>query len=128
MFDQKRYVNEFIKDHYRAFKIRVRNEDEVMLRHLEGVPNLNAYILKLVEEDIRRSRTYPFIDPAVSIDFALSRTMQELVDAAEKADILGDYGLYMNLADAIDSQGKKETSKHLLSESQWKQLTKRYRP
>ena len=34
--------------------------------------------------------------------------MQDLVVKAEKADILEDYGLYMNVADAIDSQAKKE--------------------
>lgn len=44
--------------------------------------------------------------------------MKKLVDEAEKADILQDYGLYMNIADAIDSQGKKETTHHRLRESE----------
>lgn len=34
--------------------------------------------------------------------------MTDLVNKAEEADILDDYGLYMNLAYAIDSQGKKK--------------------
>ena len=35
-------------------------------------------------------------------------------------------GLYMNLADAIDSQEKKETTHHIIRESEWKKLIKRY--
>ena len=46
---------------------------------------------------------YNYINNDVIIDFELSHTMKDLVDKAEKADILEDYGLYMNLADAIDS-------------------------
>ena len=45
---------------------------------------------------------------------------------AEEADLLDDYGLYMNIADAIDSQGKKETSNHIITETEWKMLTRRY--
>lgn len=56
----------------------------------------------------------------------MSKTMQDLIDQAEVADILDDYGLYMNLADAIDSQGKKETTHHIIRESEWKKLTMRY--
>lgn len=69
---------------------------------------------------------YNYINNDVKIDFELSHTMQDLVDKAEKADILEDYGLYMNLADAIDSQAKKEVSKHLITESEWKKLVSRY--
>jgi len=126
MFDQKSYVNGFIKDHYKTFKVRVKNEDAITLAMLSKVPNFNQYVLGLIAEDIQRKRGYPFIDNDVVIDFELSKTMKDLVDEAEKADILEDYGLYMNLADAIDSQGKKEASKHLLSESQWRKLTRRY--
>ena len=69
---------------------------------------------------------YNYINNDAKIDFELSHTMQDLVDKAEKADILEDYGLYMNLADAIDSQAKKEVSKHLITESEWKKLVSRY--
>ena len=55
-----------------------------------------------------------------------TRPGSALVDEAEQADILEDYGLYMNIADAIDSQGKKEVTHHQLRESEWKKLTKRY--
>ena len=62
----------------------------------------------------------------IKIDFELSHTMNDLVDKAEKADILEDYGLYMNLADAIDSQAKKEVNRHLITETEWRKLVKRY--
>ena len=126
MFDQRNYVKGFIKEHYRTYKVRVKNEDVVTLAALSKVSNFNQYVLGLIAEDIQRRREYPFIDNRIVIDFELSKTMKDLVDEAEKADILGDYGLYMNLADAIDSQGKKETSKHIISESQWRKLTSRY--
>ena len=61
---------------------------------------------------------YNYINNDVKIDFELSHTMKDLVDKAEKADILEDYGLYMNLADAIDSQAKKEVSKHLITDNE----------
>ena len=69
---------------------------------------------------------YNYINNDVKLDFELSHTMKDLVDKAEKADILDDYGLYMNLADAIDSQAKKEVSKHLITETEWKRLVRRY--
>ena len=77
-------------------------------------------------DDIYRNRTYHYINNEITIDFEVSRTMQNLIDEAEKADILEDYGLYMNIADAIDSQGKKETTHHIIRESEWKKLTRRY--
>ena len=69
---------------------------------------------------------YNYINNDVKIDFELSHTMQDLVDKAEKADILEDYGLYMNLADAIDSQAKKEVYRHLITETEWNKLVSRY--
>ena len=52
--------------------------------------------------------------------------MSDLVKKAEDADILNDYGLYMNIADAIDSEGKKEATHHIISETEWRKLVKRY--
>lgn len=52
--------------------------------------------------------------------------MADLVKKAEDADLLEDYGLYMNLADAIDSQGKKEATHHLITEKEWRKLVSRY--
>lgn len=126
MFNQQKYINDFIKDNYKTLKIRIRKDDKLLIAKLLEVDNINKYISSLILEDIYRNRVYHFIDNDIDIDFELSKTMQDLVDEAEKADILNDYGLYMNVADAIDSQGKKETSHHIIRESQWKKLTKRY--
>jgi hypothetical protein len=126
MFNQQKYINSFIKDNYKEIKIRIRKDDKLLLNKLKEVDNVTKYISSLIVEDIYRNREYHFINNDIMIDFPLSKTMQDLIDEAEKADILNDYGLYMNIADAIDSQGKKETTHHLLSESEWKKLTRRY--
>lgn len=126
MFNQQKYINSFIKDNYKELKIRIRKDDKLLLNKLNEVDNVTKYISSLIIEDIYRNREYHFINNDIMIDFPLSKTMQDLIDEAEKADILNDYGLYMNIADAIDSQGKKETTNHLLRESEWKKLTRRY--
>ena len=126
MFDQQEYINNFIKNNYKSLKIRIRKDDKLLMHQLSKVDNINKYISSLIMDDIYRNRSYNYINNDVEIDFALSKTMQSLVDEAEKADILEDYGLYMNIADAIDSQGKIETTHHQLRESDWKKLTRRY--
>lgn len=126
MFNQQKYINSFIKDKYRTLKIRIRKDDVLLMSKLDSVANINKYISSLITKDIYKNRIYHFINNDIEIDFELSKTMQNLVDEAEKADILDNYGLYMNYADAIDSQAKKETTHHLLLEGQWKKLTKRY--
>ena len=126
MFNQQEYINEFIKDTYKNLKIRIRKDDALLINKISKVENINKYITSLILEDIYRNRSYKFINNEVEIDFELSKTMKDLVEQAEKADILEDYGLYMNISDAIDSQGKKETSHHIIRESEWKKLTRRY--
>ena len=126
MFNQQKYINSFIKDNYKELKIRIRKDDKLLLNKLNEVDNVTKYISSLIIEDIYRNREYHFINNDIMIDFSLSKTMQDLIEEAEKADILNDYGLYMNIADAIDSQGKKEATHHLLRESEWKKLTRRY--
>ena len=126
MFNQKKYINSYIKDNYKDLKIRIRKDDRLLLNKLSEVSNITKYISSLIVEDIYRHHVYRFINNDIEIDFPLSKTMQDLADEAEKADILDDYGLYMNIAYAIDSQGKKETAHHILKESEWKRLTKRY--
>ena len=126
MFNQQKYINSFIKDNYKELKIRIRKDDKLLLNKLNEVDNVTKYISSLIIEDIYRNREYHFINNDIMIDFSLSKTMKDLIDEAEEADILNDYGLYMNIADAIDSQGKKEATHHLLRESEWKKLTRRY--
>lgn len=126
MFNQQKYINSFIKDNYKELKIRIRKDDRLLLNKLSEVDNITKYISSLIVKDIYSNHKYRFINDDIAIDFSLSKTMQDLVDEAEKADVLNDYGLYMNIADAIDSQGKKETAHHVLRESEWKKLTMRY--
>lgn len=126
MFDQKKYINDFVKENYKTVKFRIRKDDKVTMKKINSVKNINQYLLSLVNKDIYDNRIYNFINNDINIDFELSRPMKKLIDDAEEADYLEDYGLYMNLAYAIDSQGKKETSHHIIRESDWKKLVKRY--
>lgn len=126
MFDKQKYINSFIKNNYRTIKLRVRNDDKILINKTNNVDNINKYILDLIKNDILENRVYNYIDNDIEIDFELSITMTDLVNKAEEADILDDYGLYMNLAYAIDSQGKKEASQHIITETEWKKLTRRY--
>lgn len=126
MLDQQKYINSFIKNNYRTIKLRIRNDDKLINSKINSVDNINKYILNLIKKDIYENRAYNYIDNSIKIDFDLSITLKDLVNKAEEADILDDYGLYMNLADAIDSQGKKEVSQHIITEKQWEKLTRKY--
>lgn len=126
MFDKQKYINSFIKNNYRTIKLRIRNDDKILINKTNNVDNINKYILDLIKNDILENRVYNYIDNDIEIDFELSITMTDLVNKAEEADILDDYGLYMNLAYAIDFQGKKEASQHIITETEWKKLTRRY--
>lgn len=126
MFDQQKYINAFVKNNYKDIKVRIRKDDRLLMHKINEVNNINKYISNLILDDIYRNRKYHFINNDIKIDFEVSKTMQNLIDQAEVADILDDYGLYMNLADAIDSQGKKETTHHIIRESEWKKLIRRY--
>ena len=126
MFNQQEYINDFIKNTYKTIKLRIRNDDKLLINKINSVDNINKYLIELITKDIYENRKYNFINNDIVIDFDLSNTMSDLVDKTEKADILDDYGLYMNLADAIDSQAKKEVSKHLITETEWKRLVRRY--
>ena len=126
MFDQNKYVNEYVKDNYRTIKFRVRKDDKLVSYKLENTDNINRYIYNLILKDINDNKTYNFIDDSVDITFELSEPMKKLVNDAEIADYMNDYGQYMNYAYAIDTRAKNETNKHLLTEGQWNRLIKRY--
>ncbi|MCQ2797826.1 MAG: hypothetical protein MJ241_05190 [Bacilli bacterium] len=126
MFNQQEYINGYIKEKYKSVKIRVKNSDAVLIKKLSSTSNVNQYILDLIRKDIYENRVYHYINDDIKIDFELTKTMQDLVDKAEEADILEDYGLYMNYVYAIDSRAKKEVTNHLMRESTWNRLLKRY--
>ncbi|MCQ2742938.1 MAG: hypothetical protein MJ239_06585 [Bacilli bacterium] len=126
MFNQQEYINGYIKEKYKSVKIRVKNSDAVLIKKLSSTSNVNQYILDLIRKDIYENRVYHYINDDIKIDFELTKTMQDLVDKAEEADILEDYGLYMNYVYAIDSRAKKEVTNHLMRESAWNRLLRRY--
>lgn len=126
MFNQQEYINDYIKNTYKTVKLRIRNDDKIIINKINSVDNINQYLIGLITKDIYENRKYNYINNDIKIDFELSHTMKDLVIKAEKADILEDYGLYMNLADAIDSQAKKEVNRHLITETEWRKLIRRY--
>ena len=126
MFNQKNYINNYIKNSYKSIKVRIRKDNALLINKIESVENVNQYIVDLILKDIYENRVYNFINNNILIDFDLSPKIEKLIKEAEEADLLNDYGLYMNLAYAIDAQAKKEVSHHELKESQWNKLTMRY--
>lgn len=126
MFNQQKYINKYIKDNYKSVKLRVKSSDLVLLNKLNKVNNINQYIINLIRNDIYQNRKYHYINDSISIDFELSNVMQDLINKIEDSDLIEDYGLYMNYAYAIDSQAKKEVNNHIISESNWNKLTRRY--
>ncbi len=127
MFDQNRYLKDYMKDTYKTFKVRVRKDNPCVIKKLSEVDSLNAYVLRLIQEDLERHRVYHYINGEIEIDFELSKTMQELIKRAEESDYIEDYETYANLADDIDVRAKNEVSRHQLSEGQWNKLVRRYR-
>lgn len=126
MFNQQKYINSYIKNNYKSIKLRIKKDDLLLINKINSVDNINKYIIDLIKKDIFENRVYNFINNDVKIDFELSNIMKDLVDKCEEADLLNDYGLYMNLADAIDSQGKKEATHHIITETEWRKLVRRY--
>ena len=126
MFDQQKYINSYMKENYKNLKIRIRKDDKLLMKKLSDVKNVNQYISSLIIKDIYQNAKFNFINDDIKIDFELSPKMKNLIKGAEKADLLNQYGTYMNYAYAIDAQGKKETTHHQLRESQWNKLIDRY--
>ena len=92
MFNQQNYVNKYIKENYKTIKLRIRNDDKAIIKKINEIENINRYILNLIKKDILENRKYNFINDDVKIDFELSKTMKDLVDKCEEADLINDYG------------------------------------
>ena len=95
MFNQQEYINSYLKDNYRTIKVRIRNDDKVLINKLNNCDNINKYILELIKKDIYGNRKYNYINNEVEIDFDLTPTMSDLVNKAEEADMLDDYWFYI---------------------------------
>lgn len=126
MFQKQEYINKYIKENYRTIKFRIRKDDKMIEKKLEKVGNINHYIYDLIIKDIYDNPDFNFINSNISINFELSDPMKKLIKEAEEADLADDYGLYMNIAYAIDTRAKNENAKHVLTEGQWNKLVQRY--
>ena len=124
MFNQQNYINNYIKNSYESIKVRLRKDNALLINKIESVDNVNQYVIDLILKNIYQNRVYNFINNDILID--LSPKIEKLIKETEEADLLNDYGLYMNLAYAIDAEAKKEVSHHELKESQWNKLIMRY--
>ena len=114
MFDQQNYINNYIKNSYESIKERLRKDNALLINKIESVDNVNQYVIDLILKDIYENRVYNFINNDILID--LSPKIEKLIKETEEADLLNDYGLYMNLAYAIDAEAKKEVSHYDLKE------------
>ena len=116
IFDQQNYINNYIKNSYESIKVRLRKDNALLINKIESVDNVNQYVIDLILKDIYENRVYNFINNDILIDFDLSPKIEKLIKETEEADLLNDYGLYMNLAYAIDAEAKKEVSHYDLKE------------
>ncbi len=41
MFDKQKYINSFIKNNYRTIKLRIRNDDKILINKTNNVDNIN---------------------------------------------------------------------------------------
>ena len=114
MFNQQNYINNYIKNSYESIKERLRKDNALLINKIESVDNVNQYVIDLILKDIYENRVYNFINNDILID--LSPKIEKLIKETEEADLLNDYGLYMNLAYAIDAEAKKEVSHYDLKE------------
>ncbi|MCQ2795903.1 MAG: hypothetical protein MJ213_01150, partial [Bacilli bacterium] len=93
MFDKNKYISEFNKQNYRDLKLRIRKDDNIVLSAIDKSENINKYIRDLIYEDALKKINHKYINDDFKIDFVLSKTMKQLVNKAEEADFLEDYGL-----------------------------------
>ena len=71
MFNQQEYINDFIKNTYKTIKLRIRNDDKLLINKINSVDNINKYLIKLITKDIYENRKYNFINNDIVIDFDL---------------------------------------------------------
>lgn len=51
-FNRQHYINEFNKQTYKMFPLRVRKDNDVVIQKLDTIRNKNNYIINLIEKDI----------------------------------------------------------------------------
>jgi len=53
-FNQMEYINKYNKQTYKKYTIMIRKDNEAVINHLEKQANKTGYILKLIEEDMKK--------------------------------------------------------------------------
>ena len=48
MFNQQEYINNFIKNTYKTVKLRIRNDDKILINKINSVDNINQYLIGLI--------------------------------------------------------------------------------
>lgn len=66
------------------------------------------------------------IDYNIKIDFQVPVVLQEIMDMAEAADSAGNFGLYCDLAENVDTIAKNLYTDGKLTRKQWDTLCRRY--
>ena len=65
-FNQTNYINEYQKQHYKGFSLRIRLDKKEVLEKLESVPSKNAYIISLIEQDIENEKAFKEVKKELS--------------------------------------------------------------
>lgn len=66
------------------------------------------------------------INRNIKIDFHVPIVLQEIMDMAEAADSEGNFGLYYDLAENVDTIAKNLYTDGKLTRKQWDTLCRRY--
>lgn len=51
-FNQREYINNYNKNTYKMYPFRVKQNSNQIIKKLESVPSINAYVISLIERDI----------------------------------------------------------------------------
>lgn len=53
-FNQAEYIKQFTKENYKHYHIMINKSKEDVIELLENQPSKNAYIISLIEKDLKR--------------------------------------------------------------------------
>ena len=67
-----------------------------------------------------------YIHDEINTDFAMPRSLQDVIEFMEKADKEEDYGTYLAYADAMDTVAKNCCASGSISRKQWDALVAKY--
>lgn len=57
-FNSRKYIDEYQKEKYKRVVIRIKNDDIILLDHINKQKNVNKYIKDLVREDMNKKEIY----------------------------------------------------------------------